>query len=305
MVECTGRSWSNDGQVAVALDIGGTHTSAAVVQLTSRCLYPESLVRRPTTEEGTADELLDAWADIARQAWQHVGQTALVRLGVAMPGPFDYAGGIGYAEHKFASLFGIDVRKGLCHRLFNGSEEIPILFGNDAAMFALGEWWAGRAQGAGRVMGVTLGTGLGSGFVESGRPLYEGEGVPFEGQIWNMVYAESIAEDYVSGRSITAAYLKRTGIMCDALSVAKAAENGDENAKAVYRELGHHLGKIILPWITSFHPDVLVLGGNITRSWPLFSEEMKDVLAPMADLRVERTVGYDMSNLLGAAIANC
>jgi predicted NBD/HSP70 family sugar kinase len=61
--------------------------------------------------------------------------------------------------------------------------------------------------------------------------------------MWDTPYAQSIAEDYASGRSIAAAYLKKTGVTYDALSIANVAENGDENAKAAYREFGNHLGK--------------------------------------------------------------
>ena len=62
--------------------------------------------------------------------------------------------------------------------------------------------WAGAAQGYERIIGVTLGTGFGGGFIANGRIFYSGQGVPPDGGVWNLPYLEGIAEDYVSGPSL-------------------------------------------------------------------------------------------------------
>src|SRR5688572_21060975 len=87
-------------------------------------------------------------------------------LGVAVPGPFDYERGISLVRHKLLELHGVDLRSELAAAL--GFAPSSIRFLNDAAAFALGEWWVGAARGHRRAVGITLGTGLGSAFLDAG-----------------------------------------------------------------------------------------------------------------------------------------
>lgn len=54
-----------------------------------------------------------------------------------MPGPFDYANGVCWLQHKFASWYGLDIRRQLAMRF--GVDEADVLFLNDADAFLLGE----------------------------------------------------------------------------------------------------------------------------------------------------------------------
>ena len=285
---------------ALVLDIGGSHVSAAVVNLESRLTLQDSESRAAVNPDLSAASLLEVWTTNALKAHDVAGRPSIAHVGIAMPGPFEYATGISKLEHKFAALYGSDVGAALKSNFAQQLGDVPVLFGNDATLFALGEWWAGAARCYGRVLGVTLGTGLGSGFVVDGLPCYGGEGLPSNGAIWNLPYLNGIAEDAVSGRALELAYYKRTGQARSSVQIAQAANHGDDAAQTAFLELGMHLGRILKPWVTRFQPSCLVVGGNLARAWHLFRQPLEAALLDQK-LEVRASTLYDSANLFGAA----
>jgi glucokinase len=128
-----------------------------------------------------------------------------------MPGPLDYAAGIGRFTGigKFESLSGVDVGAGLLRRLAGRAERMCFL--NDADAFALGEYRAGAAAGHERVLCLTLGTGVGSSFLRAGRPVHDGPGVPPDGHVHRLAVAGRPLEDTVSRRAMRAHYARLAG----------------------------------------------------------------------------------------------
>ncbi len=294
---------------ALALDIGGTHATAAVVDLETRGVLPESVSRRDVDPDGAAEALIDAWAGVVAEAHDRAGQPqGITHIGIAMPGPFDYKLGISYLQHKFASLYGLDVEERLRWGIQRGGSALidygldlgPILFANDAQVYALGEWWAGAGRGHDRVIGLTLGTGLGAGFVAGGRIAKELDDPVSRAELWSMPYQEGIAEDYVSGRAILAEYRRLTGQEAGAREVATRAEAGEEAARAAYRTFGARLGSVLRPSVQRLRPDCIVVGGNIARAFQLFSGAVLAELGPGSPMVVPSTL-FEEANLLGAA----
>ncbi len=280
--------------LALVLDIGGSHITSALVDLTERSIVHSSLHRLDLNPDASADQLLTLWTKAAQQAQS---TSVIQHIGIGMPGPFEYDTGVSRLEHKFAALYGMNLAKELQHYLKTST---PIYFGNDASLFGLGEWWAGAARGHERMIGVTLGTGLGGGFVADGRIYYSGQGVPPDGGIWNLPYLTGIAEDCVSGPSLVKNYASKTGQTLTPLDIAQVARNGNLSAQETYLELGDHLGKILEPWINSFNASCVVVGGNIARSWDLFFNSFEKALGNQK-VKLVASELYDQANLLGAA----
>jgi glucokinase len=170
--------------------------------------------------------------------------------------------------------------------------------GNDADLFALGEWWAGAARGRARVIGLTLGTGLGSGFIAHGRIITSGPEVPTAGEIWNLAYLDGVAEDYVSGRAITTTYARASGLALSANEIARRAEDGDPAAHDAFAALGLHLARILEPHLVRFRPACIVVGGNIARAWPAFGPQLRVALSPV---ECQPSTRFEDATLLGAA----
>jgi glucokinase len=274
--------------------------TAAVVDLELRKVLDQSLTTHSVNPDASADELLGTWANQASKAWQQAGKPGLTHIGVTMPGPFEYDTGVSRLEHKFASLYGQNIGTVLKKRILPADQqEILIRFGNDASLFALGEWWAGAAQGYRKVIGVTLGTGLGGGFVQEGHICYSRPDIPPKGAIWNLPYLGGIAEEYVSGSALTRAYRPLAKQQINPTEIARRAQAGDAVARAVFSDLGQHLGNILKPWVERFHPGCVVVGGNIARAWPLFHQPLEAILTSQTQVAVSTL--FDKANLLGAA----
>ena len=151
------------------MDIGGTHAVAGVVHLGEGSIVEGSRERVGVDAGGDAAGILAAWCGALRRALDSSRADSIAGVGIAMPGPFDYDGGVclirGLA--KYESLYGVNVRTAIKERVPR-LRGVPVIFRNDAICFMLGEAGFGAARGFGRVIVITLGTGFGSGFLRDG-----------------------------------------------------------------------------------------------------------------------------------------
>jgi glucokinase len=283
----------------VSLDIGGSHVTAAVIDSSTRNILPATRTRIETDESAASGVILEAWAQAALEAIATHSTGVVDRIGIAMPAPFDYARGVSLMEHKFAALYGLPVVELLAAR-FNGSalRGAAIVIANDADLFALGEWWAGAGKGRERIIGLTLGTGLGSGFIAHGHIVTSEPAAPAGGEMWNLPYLDGLAEDYVSGRAIATTYARASGCTLTASEIAHRARAGDAVAGDAFATMADHLTRILEPQIARFRPDCVVVGGNIARAWPLFGPRLQAALSPLECVLSAR---FEDAALLGAA----
>ena len=277
-------------------DVGGSHISAAICRREGYGLGTVERANLP--EEQTSEAFVSVLHSLGVKASE--GVSGVQGAEFAMPGPFDYEKGISWMEHKMQYLYGVNVSEALAPRFGWKPEQVRFL--NDAAAYLLGEVGAGAARGVKRVVCFTLGTGVGSGFAVDGRVVTEGKGVPPGGEIWNVPYEGGIVEDKISTRAIKAAYTKRKGQEREVASIAHYAIGGDPDAVAVFQEFGKTLGIAIKRLLVDFAPDVVVLGGGISRSAPLFLDAVK---AELKDSRFEVRVAElgDNAPLAGAGVA--
>ncbi|HEY0760150.1 MAG TPA: ROK family protein [Acidisarcina sp.] len=278
----------------VAIDVGGSHVSAATYNFRARQLGEVHEI--PISLTAAADEFMDALVSLCRAA-----ESGIVGgLSIAMPNPFDYQHGISYMTHKLKSLYGIDLRHGLSARLQCEAESIHFL--NDAAAYLIGEVYQGAARGVDRVVVITLGTGIGSAFATGGEVAGSGPGVPAGGEIWNLPYREGIVEDWAGTAAIQRLHLEATGEHASVRDIAAAAGEGNPAARETFARFGRDLGKLLHFATADFAPQRIVIGGGIARSAHLF---LADAQGEVAELGIELRVSElsDRAPLIGAAIA--
>lgn len=281
------------------IEVGGTHATSALIGSTGWTVLSEP-TRVTLDSHAPASDLLDAIAAAA-------GGLSAATWGIAMPDPFDYVRGIGrfHDVGKFDALDGVDVRAGLATRL--GVEPCVLTFCNDADAFTLGEWAAGAGRGSHRVVGLTLGTGVGSGWIADGRVV--DPGTPLGGRIHQVSVDGRPLEATMSRRAIRAAYAARTGDRdADVQQIAERARSGEGSAVYVLREALIGLGRAIARPITDFAADAVVVGGSMTGSWTLFEPWVLSGWAtatagPPPVLRLAEHP--DRAPLIGAALAAC
>ncbi|HEY2467899.1 MAG TPA: ROK family protein [Terracidiphilus sp.] len=277
-------------------DVGGSHISAAVCFKEGYRLGTVVRANHPTGETSAA--FLDVLHSLGINASE--GAASIEGAELAMPGPFDYEKGISWMKHKMPFLYGVNVSEALADQF--GWKPSQVRFLNDAAAYLLGEVGAGAARGVKRVVCFTLGTGVGSGFAVDGKVVTEGKGVPPGGEIWNVPYHGGIVEDQISTRAVKAAYKESTGQEREVASIAHYAMGGEAAATTVFEKFGWDLGVAIKALLADFAPDVVVLGGGIARSAPLFFASTKAELEGTGiELRIAE-LGDD-APLAGAGVA--
>jgi len=277
-------------------DVGGSHISAAA------CFKQDfrlgAVVRANLPEEQTSEAFVEVLHALGVKASEGVDGAQGAEL--AMPGPFDYAQGISWMKHKMPYLYGVNLSEALAARF--GWRVSQVRFLNDAAAYLLGEVGAGAARGVGRVVVFTLGTGVGSGFAVDGKVVTEGKGVPPGGEIWNVPYEGGIVEDQISTRALQRAYAARKGQEREVASIAHYATGGEGAAIKVFEEFGKNLGIALKGLLADFAPDLVVLGGGISRSAHLFLPAAKAELQG-AKFEVRIAELGDNAPLAGAGVA--
>lgn len=300
------------GGIVPVLEIGGTHVTGALVDTGAQRVLEGSRRSEPLHADAPAAELLGTVLECA----EGIGAPAGAHWGVAVPGPFDYARGIARftGVGKFDALSGVDLRRALLERLPPGAR---VGFLNDAHAFALGEWVAGAAEGHRRVVGITLGTGVGSAFLAGGALVDDTPEVPPEGHVHLLTHAGRPLEETVSRRALLRRYAELTGGAAgpggteqpggvDIRDIADRARAGEEAARRVLDEALRVLGAVLRPWVSGFRATALVVGGSIAGSWSLIAEPLRAGLglpaAPGAgQLEVARARHLVDAPLLGAA----
>jgi glucokinase len=240
------------------VDVGGTKVAVAAVE-GGAARYA---VEHPTSLGSTA-ELLDGIEAAVREVIAQAGEPAAV--GVGVPSQVEWATGTVVASVNIP-LAGIRLRDELSRRF-----GVPVYVDNDASCAALAE---AQAVGAGDLVMLTLGTGVGGGIVTGGRifrgahglggelghVVVEADGPPCFGTCPNRGCLEALC----SGQA-----LERAAGM-KGRAVVAAAQDGDAGAQAHLDRLGRYLGIGISNMVNAFQPEYVVVGGGLSAAADLF-----------------------------------
>ena len=260
----------------IGADIGGSHICAAAVDLERYSIVEHSYVSRHVDNQQSKEGILGDWADVFNQVLNSV-HGEVKGIACAIPGPFDYAQGLAkYPEgFKFGALHGLKVEDGL-KPLLRSNHPISVKFLNDATSFAVGAVRSNPSLKQKNTLCITLGTGLGAGFVKNGLPIMKGSEVPANGCLWNLSFEEGMADDYFSTRGIVKIYTDLGGD--EVLGAKELAErfDQDELVKKTFDAFGKRLAGFLVPHLKTFQAKALILGGNISKAYALFGPSMEE-----------------------------
>lgn len=286
-------------RITITLDAGGTFLKGALT--VNGAFLPGSFLTWPSKSQGSASDTIASFANACRELLNVFASTCRpldyhdsIRIGFAFPGPFDYAEGIALLQGvgKYESLYRLSVRDLLRTEFQKQKSLFPgimtnrltaanIRFGNDAFMFGLG---ASIRFPSERLICLTLGTGLGSAFIENGQIIAGRNRIPDSGMLFAEPYRNHTVDRYFGRRGILNLASER-GLLVDGMDVAdlaEAAARGHKQAKDLFREYGCRLGEMLLPYIADFKPHRLVLGGQISGSFPLWERDIQLALGQYA-----------------------
>jgi len=267
----------------IGLDLGGTSVKAGLVS--AGVVLGEASERIKTG--GSTEEII---GQIFRVLDRLEPSTAS-GIGVGAPSVIDVANGVVFDTQNIPSWRDVDVPLGarLTERY-----RVPVYVNNDANCFVLGEKYFGKAVSFSNVVGVTIGTGLGSGLIINDR-LYSGTNCG-AGEFGMCPFRDRVIEYYASGQFFANIY----GVSGEAL--AERAARGDNEAAAIFAEFGRNLGEAVKTILYAVDPDLIVFGGSVARSYRWFEAGMRETLATFVYPRSLARLRIEVSELPNAAI---
>ncbi|MET9269510.1 ROK family protein [Kribbella sp. NPDC003557] len=262
-------------QPVLALDVGGTKLAAGAVArdgtMRSFCQIETAVGEGPTA---VVKRLLDLGDQALTEA--HLSIDEVGAVGVGCGGPLDPATGVILGPPGLPGWDAVPLGQLVAERFGD-----PAYVENDATAAALGEYrWGG--WGVEDLVYLTVSTGFGGGIVASGN-LFRGAARQ-GGELGHVVVdwqgrqcgcgARGCAEAYVSGTSIARRATEAvagsgstlTGLPITAKAVAEHARAGDRIAREIWDETTAMLGRMVAVLINVCEPELVVLGGGVTRA---------------------------------------
>ncbi|MGB3763850.1 MAG: ROK family protein, partial [Ornithinimicrobium sp.] len=232
-------------------------------------------------------------------------------VGVGLQAPVDTVSGQVGSELLLPRWSGLSLMNALEDQL-----AAPVMLDNNANMAALGELRAGVLQGVSNGCFISVGYGVGAGLILGGE-LYRGSSGT-AGELGHLTLDENGAictcgnrgclDTFVGARAITDAVRVSHGDMRygDVLSLAA---RGDQGCRRVLADAGQHLGVAVSGLVNLFNPEVIALGGELTRGQEWVLGPMRAALqrhalpSAAATVRLEgSTLGAD-ADLRGCFVA--
>lgn len=254
----------------LGIDLGGTKIESALCGAVFD--LPLWRKREPTETGGGPQALIDQLAERILRTQAEAGDGLTVGLG--LPGSIDPASGT-VRNCVMPWLDGVALPQAL--REATG-QSVAII--NDAQAFALSEAHFGAGRGARVVLGITIGTGVGGGWVIDGRVHSGRHGIA--GEIGHFTLDRDgracycgrtgCVEQYLSGTALERQYEALTGFALPLSEIAREAEFGNSAAEAVMQEMIAAFGQTLGSLINIYDPEVIVVGGGVSDLKRLFTE---------------------------------
>ena len=301
---------------ALAVDLGGTKCSAAVIDRKGRIVSRRTVPVDLSSPSGPVLQILQLAKSLVgdKKPSDAYAAAAVAVPGLVRPNGTVWAPNLpGWKQMPLA-------------RRLRRSLGIPVLVESDRNAAVLGESWCGAARGKSDAIVLMIGTGIGAGILSGGhiiRGAHELSGCAG----WLTVTREDVAlaseagelECLVAGPAIARAARKRLGdgeasslaqldaFKITAHDVAAAARQGDRLALDIFNVSGRFLGFAMANLVSLFDPEVIVLGGGMAAVADLYIASLRRAMferaQPLAITKVKIAVSklLDTVNLLGCA----
>jgi glucokinase len=275
-----------DNGSLIGVDLGGTKVAAGRIDGHELSKLAYKLI--PAKSENPDDI-----TNVIKEVIEELFNEDVMGIGIGIPGLVDREKGIVSDVQNIPSWQEIHLQD-ILEDHFN----IPVYLDNDANCFALGEARFGSGKNVDDFVGLTLGTGMGAGIIKDGFLLPDAH--CGSGEFGNIMYLDSIYEDYCSGKFFTDKYRMKGEEM------AEAAEKRDPLAVRAFEEFGKHLGNAIKTIKLAVDPKMVIIGGSVAKAHKFYETSMWKTLLdfPLPKAMTDFEVVFsDVKNVavLGAA----
>jgi glucokinase len=271
--------------LVVGVDLGGTNVRAGLVADGRLQDLRSAAVRSRGSVEDVLEDLFGTVDPLMRDD--------VAGIGAGVPSVIDLETGTVYDVQNIPSWKAVPLKARLEERYRR-----PAYVNNDANAFAAGEKHFGKIKPYDSAVGLIVGTGLGAGIIANGR-LYSGANCG-AGEFGCLPYLDRNLEAYASGQFFARVH-GTTG-----RKLAAEAERGDPQALGVFAEFGRHLGEAVKAICYAIDPEIIVLGGSVSKSFGFFRSALWETFQTYAYSIARERLKIEVSEteniaLLGAA----
>ncbi|MBW2623815.1 MAG: ROK family protein, partial [Deltaproteobacteria bacterium] len=286
-------------KIAVAVDLGGTNIRVAAIDEQGNV---RKKIKRPSLAKEGKEPVVRNLLSAIKEIYQASPEKQIKGVGLGIAGAINMDKGIITQSPNFPGWEGYQI-KGEIEAEF--SQKIPVILENDANAAAMGERWKGAGIGINYLLCLTLGTGIGGGIIINGKLLHGADGMA--GELGHITVApdgprcncgnhgclEALASATAIKREATMALKNRPeselnsrcGGNVKAITaemVYHSATSGDLVSRKVYQTMGKYLGIGIASLVNIFNPEMVIIGGGVSKAWDLFGPYTKKEVSKRA-----------------------
>ncbi|SEN38740.1 glucokinase [bacterium A37T11] len=281
----------SDSIYILGADIGGSHITVGLVESKSWTIIPTTIVRERLDSQAEAKRVLQSWAQAILKSAGSTFDKTNFRLGLAIPGPFDYSHGISgiKGQNKYDQLFGLNIKQLLAKELAIQTHQLCFI--NDAAAFLQGEVMTGNDAGGKTAIGITLGTGFGSAVWKEGQ-------FAEDAALWCAPFRSGITEDYISSSSLVLRYNQNSQHHVENVKELVDRADNSNDIRDLFNEFGQTIGEFLTLQYHRKPFDTAIIGGSIAKAWPLFIE---GITSRSPHINIRQSILGEKAAIVGAA----
>ena len=291
--------------LAIGMDLGGTHTRAAVVDRTTGKVVSSV---KDTHTDRSPEGIVASMARAAAEATRVAGVEGALPCGVGAAAQLNgdvvtLAPNLGWRNVPFGALLAKQMGR-------------PVKVVNDLKAAAWGEFKLGVAKGETDTYTLFVGSGIGSAII-AGNTLVMGNG-GLAGEVGHLkVVAEGgrkcgcgelgCLEAYAGGVQLES-WMKESGLEGGAVELEKLAHSGNAEAKRLWDFASSALALVVANQVTVLNPGYVVLGGGVLVRCPKMVERIIETVgrralaASRTGLKVGLAALGDDAGVVGAAM---
>ena len=299
-------------KLAIGIDIGGTRTKLGLVDLDMGHVLEMIISPTETKDSDRFLKIIGSGIDQLRVSAEKL-QSPILGVGFGITG-FVFNNGMVDSTYGFLEFMEDYPLSDIIEKY----STLPCRADNDARVVALGEALYGIGKGYNRVLVLTLGTGLGLGFVANGK--FE-TSLPYAHMGGHMSIGQTDFKCYCGKEGCLESLVSATGIVDSAKrmgweqrypklelnvqTIFKAEQDGDEVSKQIVSEFLSHLKTGIDNYINLFAPDLIIIGGGVSKGMKPYLDKLTqiDFLPPYKSYKVKIALSEldEHSGILGSA----
>jgi glucokinase len=276
---------NHTNKLSLGIEIGGTKTQVGIGSREAG-LLPGGILRKPVLREYGADGIRHDLLPMVDELLGSRGLTLsdIERIGIGYGGPIDGQRGVTLRSYQIDGWADFPLKDWAEDRWGK-----PVIVENDASTAGLAEYIHGSGRGCSRLFYITVGSGIGGGWIVDGKiDNGQGLGAAEIGHMWvsdpstgQLTELEQVCSGWAIGQRARHAAANTPSLMqelagsvenIDARIVYSAAERGDASALCLLAETCQTLGAVMANVVALLHPERIILGGGVSLMGPVFWE---------------------------------